>query len=246
VLDVILHDPVAISKQYVRDLFVLPAKLSELIAYPLNMLVFPGLFLLVARARPIFLAFLLIVTPTQILLLNLKTFEVRYYLFLAPLFSVALVALATYIVEYSRRDFRRFGMAITFVGLLTLSFLIVVRESYRNIHAQDAELSEFRTSFDKLELADPMIAGRKLQLAKHVGAKFLQLRGGSSLNDLKKALAAGSADEYGQLFVYFGPGEAAHWPQFGALSDPKTAPQWLTPVAQGKSAGGWILYRVEL
>ena len=85
VWEVLAYDPARMLAVYLADLLTLARdRLPGLIAFPLGLLALPGLLFLPARRRSACAGLLGLVTVGELLLVNFKTFEARYWLFLLP------------------------------------------------------------------------------------------------------------------------------------------------------------------
>ena len=95
IADVLLHDPVALARTYVRDLFGLLSRgLTQVVEPPLYFLFLPGLLFLIGRRIGAGLTVLLVIAAAQLLLVNFKAFQPRFYLFLVPIMGAAVGELA--------------------------------------------------------------------------------------------------------------------------------------------------------
>ena len=102
VADVLLHDPVALARTYLYDLFgVLSRGLTKIVEPPLYFLLLPGLLLLMGTRIGAGLIVLLALAGAQLLLVNFKAFQPRFYLFLVPIMGAA--------GELGRRSYARIG-----------------------------------------------------------------------------------------------------------------------------------------
>ena len=132
VWEVLAYDPARLLEVYLADLLTLARdQLPRLVAFPFGLLALPGLLFLPARRRSAGAGLLGLVTVGEVLLVNLKTFEARYWLFLLPWLGAGIgVALAE-----ARRTLPAtgigpltLGIALGPAGLLALMLAPVRRE----------------------------------------------------------------------------------------------------------------------
>ncbi len=243
---VLFHDPAAMASQYFRDLVFMPEKVSKSIAYPLSLLAIVGLYALVKRGRREFLAVMILIFLPQILLVNLKTFEHRYYVFLAPLIAVAiwegffwgygLIQKASL-----KKACAVFGLAASvFVGATTLS------NAHSYIHAQDREIGSLIAKTEAINFTSSVIVSRKPQTAYYLDAEHHLLLGGHDLRALRETLQGLNTETGKDVYVYYGSMELWKWDELDMLAPGGDPPVWLTNVACHISEpSSWCLYRYE-
>lgn len=243
---VMFHDPAAIAGQYFRDLVLFPEKVSKSIAYPVSFVAIVGFYALFKRGRRDFLAVMLLIFLPQILLVNLKTFEHRFYVFLAPLIAVAiwegLVWLYRLIEKASLKKaaFAFAFAASVFVGLTTVS------NAFSYIHVQDTEIGSLIAKTEATDFSESVLVSRKPQTAYYLGAAHHLLIGGHDLRALNDTLDALYTQNGQDVFVYYGSMELWKWEALDMLAADGNAPDWLTRVGCHEAPqGGWCLYRYD-
>ncbi|MEP3275676.1 MAG: glycosyltransferase family 39 protein [Stappiaceae bacterium] len=257
VFELLLADPARIIKMYVYDLYhLLSTNILGLVEKPLLLLFLPGLFLLLANhfSRPMALFLFLIVT--QVLLVNFKPFEPRYYLFLIPLIGASIGQMCWWLMTMNLASpvRRMFGVAITLVAFGGVSTAAL--KTYFYTVSQEAELVELMPQIGALVGEDSAIVARKPQVAHHAGAQGLYMPDFASLDELRDYLEDPTLDlprhfdsfvnvttQSDDIYLLYGGNKASRHPQYLTLSDPATAPHWLEPALVSRESGAWILYR---
>jgi hypothetical protein len=247
VFEVLAYQPRVVASLYLRDLagvVVSAFRPNHLLAVPLNLLAFPGLVLLVCtRVTTPALAFLATLL-VQVALVNCRNYDARLYLFLVPLLGAAAGTMAVHLSHVIPH--RRVRRAAVLLGTLWLlgAFALTVRGAHARLHAQDAELSAVAQAVRSvLTPATLVVARRARHLAYYTGSQPVAFPPSVDLEDLHDTLK--SAQQRGQVLLYFGSQERRDRPHLTGLASPTTAPPWLAPVAHGRNAGGWVLYRLE-
>ena len=242
--DVLLHDPAAMASQYVRDLILIPDKVSKSIAYPVSLLAIVGIYALCKRGRRAFLAVMILIFLPQILLVNLKTFEHRFYVFLAPLIAVSIweaIIWGYRLVEQAslKKVCTVFVLAASlFVGLTTLS------NAHNYIHAQDEEIGSLIAKTGAMDVSSSIVVSRKPQTAYYLGAQHHLLIGGHDMRALKEMLQTLHTESGHDVFVYYGSMERWKWDALDALAADGDPPDWLTRVAcYDPLPSSWCLYQ---
>ncbi len=241
VFDVFLYDPITVIKTYLVNLFALPARLLGLIAFPLSAFIVPGLVLLMLRARRELLLYILIVTLTQVALVNLKTFEIRFYLFLVPLLAVAVLECWRQIYILADDLLKR--ELVVVAGALCAAWAGAMSLSYARYDTtrNDAETRQVLAADIPFE-TNAVLIGRKRQVAYHLGVDFAHFLEAPTLGQLEAAAADLAA--YGPVYFHYGSSERSVWTDLSAITDSRSAPDWLTPVAD--VPGEWTIYRVTV
>ena len=241
VLDVVLHDPAVMARTYVADLYTLLSRdLTTLVESPLYFLFLPGLFFLVGRnATPVFWVLFLAVAA-QILLINFKAFEGRFYLFLVPWLGAAIGQMCWTVVraEWSPR------VRTTFASVLAAGFLaavgVAVAKTYLYTHENTRELAE-AVPVARQEVGEgATILARKPHLGFYTGAASLTLPNLDDLAGLRDYVQ--SHPTPGPLYVFYGEEERARRPQYAELAE-GPPPAWLHAVARSRQPGAWVLFR---
>ena len=255
--DLLLADPVRIIKIYLFDLYQLICfDLFYLVERPLFFLFFPGVFLLLGGhfSRPMILVVLLI--AAEVLLVNFKPFEIRYYLFLVPLIGAAIGQVSWWLLNVSLPQTTRHVFAAA-IALMALSAMTTAAlQVYGDTTSKETELAEALPKVEEVLGADAAIVARKPHLAYYAGVEGLYLPDLASLDQLKTYLDQPALDipegfesfvdvttESDDLYLLYGENELKLRPQFSELADPAAAPSWLEPVAVSRVPGAWTLYR---
>jgi 4-amino-4-deoxy-L-arabinose transferase-like glycosyltransferase len=242
VLDVLLHDPAAIARTYLLDLHRLAAlELATLIETPLYLMFLPGLFFLcVAHAsRPGLL--LLLVMALELLMLNLKPFESRYYLFLIPLLGAAIGEMCLRILAFGATHGLRRPLAAVLVGMFAIGGAAAVARAWHITRVNVAELAEAVPLARQSIEPGALVIARKPNIGFYTAADWRFMPNLAGLDELRDDLARQDPDR--ALYLYYGQVEKAYRPQYGALADVRRAPPWLAPVAASTPPGAWALYR---
>lgn len=242
--EVLFHDPAAMASQYVRDLFLLPDKISKSIAYPLSFVALAGVFALFKRGRREFWAVMLLIFLPQILLVNLKTFEHRFYVFLAPLVTVAIWEGLRWGYDLIQNGMLKKAGAALILGSLVFVSLTTLSNAYSYIHAQDAEIGSLIAKTERTDFSSAIIVSRKPQTAYYLGGEHHLLIGGHTLADLKETLQALQAEGDQDLWVYYGSMEGWKWADLTMLARDGDPPDWLNRVTcHDQGHASWCLYQ---
>ena len=249
---VLTYDPVHMAKTYIRDLYngVATLLLSQrLIAYPVSLLVLPGLLVLLVRGRRDLLIFLGLVVLPQLLLVNLKQYTHRYYIFLTPLFGAGVGVCAALIWEQARWR----GARLMLMGLGVVAVLIGTRAAASRaneaLHASDVELEGAVPALVEAQPHCRTLLSRKPHLGFYADCPTVLIPPVESVAELRSWLRAEAAVndtvDISAAYLYFGTQERRLRPDLGDLADPEQAPDWLVPSASRDGRDGWILYRVD-
>lgn len=245
VVDLFLHDPARILRIYVKDLVVLAAALPDLLRFPNAYLFAPGLIWLLFARTDRLAGAVMVCLAAQILLINLKQYEARYYLFLLPLLGAGVVASITLVVRSIDADslFRQ-GRRVALIGLSALA-LMGVADSLRVSRDRGATMGGEVSALIRAGAPDQVGSGgavmaRKPHLSFYAGATNFRFPLVETLEDLRAAIE--EIEHEGPLFLLFGATEARTRASLGDLTRPEAAPDWLDAVLSGT---GWTLYRVD-
>jgi hypothetical protein len=238
---VLAYDPVRMAELYFADLLTLARdRAPALIAFPLGLLALPGLLLVPAHRRSAGAGLLGLVTVGEALLLNFKTYEPRYWLFLLPWLGAGLGVMLAEIdrilpASAAWRLSRQIALAAA--GLLALSLAGGAARAELNFGAD--ELAEAVPAANALVGQDDVLVARKPHLAYYTGARF------ALLPDLRNGDALGAwlcgLEAKGRVFVYDGQIERTLRPALQPVLAARPLPPWLERVAAGSAGGGWAL-----
>jgi 4-amino-4-deoxy-L-arabinose transferase-like glycosyltransferase len=242
VLEVLAYDPARMLATYLADLLRLGRdRLPGMIAFPLGLLALPGMLLLRPRRCAASAGLLGLVTLGEILLVNFKTFEARYWLFLVPWLGAGLGAMLAEIHRAlpASRAWRR-GQAIVLGGSGPLALALAFNAARAELSFGAQELAEAVPAARALAGPGDLLVARKPHLAYYTGARFVLLP------DLKDAAALSAwlcgLRTDGQVLVYDGQMERTFRPALQPVLGADPPPPWLERVAGGAD-GGWTLQR---
>jgi hypothetical protein len=241
VWEVLAYDPARMAGIYLADLLTLARdRVPGLVAFPLGLLALPGLLFLPGRRRSAGAGLLGMVTVSEVLLVNFKTYEARYWLFLVPWLGAGLGVLLAEVerVLPATRVWRiRRGSALGAAGLLALALAVGAARAELSFGSE--ELAEAVPAARALAGPDDILVARKPHLAYYTGARF------ALLPDLEDSGALGAwlcgLEAKGRVFVYDGQIERAFRPALQPVLAARPPPPWLERVAAGSAGGGWTL-----
>jgi hypothetical protein len=204
----------------------------------------PGVLVLAWRSRTPASWWFLLTVLTQVALVNLKTYEARFYLFLLP----ALGAGMGLMFEKIHRLFRRKGAseALLLAGLVLVAFVTfkTVTKSNWRLHTQDEELRAAVSGARPFVTSATRVVARKPHLAYYTDAKWVYLKE-RKLDQLREEWSTATGDD-GETLLYVGSFERRKRKSLARLVNPSSTPPWLAPFASGDEAGGWALFRVAV
>jgi hypothetical protein len=240
---VLAHDPMAIVRGYLHDLFELVTQKTPRLSGPfLGLLFLPGLMLLAGdHARAPFLI-LLLATVAQVGLVNFKTFEARYYLFLMPWLGASAAWLA---VRFARADWA-WPMRLATVGVVVAFFAAglvpATAWTVRDARPSNAELSEALPALQAAVTPRDAILARPPHVSFYTGATSVWMTAGENAPELETLLTDAAAETKGSVFLFYGRIERMRRPDLEALLADGARPAWLVEVARG-AREPWALYR---
>lgn len=245
--EVLTYNPTLMVKTYLKDFYFLLMKIlysNKIILYPLNLFVIVGFILLIEKPKKYFLIYLILFTLTQMMLVNFKDYENRYYLFLIPLIGAAVGFAFEKIAKLSRWS----AVRIVFISFLILISGIDLRETYLkskiDLNRQNDELNEVISKIKKIDTSKfehSNIVARKPHLAFYLDMNQIYYPQTKTLGELKSFLNAKGNKM--PLYVYFGTAEKRMRPQYKVLLRPSEVPEWLKLVAKSKKEAFWALYK---
>ncbi|MGD1857149.1 MAG: ArnT family glycosyltransferase [Leptolyngbyaceae cyanobacterium] len=245
-IDVIRHDPVHIIKIYYQDIMTLIGRIPRMLQDPLNIFVPIGvlaLFYTEIKNRKVFI-FYIFLTLIQALLLNFKAYEARYFLFLIAILGAILGEAFRYLINLvqSRKSRRRL---IGFCGLCgCLALILSSSSAWRAVDSSVGELKDVIPKVQPLPLGQSGMIARKPHLPFYTDTQRLSFPNVETLEELGQAVGCSmkNQSELESIFLYFGTKERLRRPQFSALSNPETSPDWLMPIQQSSRPDLWVLY----
>ncbi len=240
VWEVLAYDPTRMLEIYLADLLTLARdRMPGLVAFPLGLLALPGLLFLPARRRSAGAGLLGLVTVGEVLLVNLKTFEARYWLFLLPWLGAGIGV----ILAEARRTLPASGIwrlaqaiALGSAGLLALALAVGAARAELTFGAD--ELAEAVPAARALAGPDDLLVARKPHLAYYTGARFVLLPDLAGTDALYVWLCR--LRPKGRVLVYDGQIERAFRPALQPVLGARSPLPWLERVAAGV-AGDWTL-----
>jgi hypothetical protein len=240
--DVVTHDPKRMARSYVRDLRRLPRRLveSDTLTWSAMIVALAGLLVFVRRMRGWVAVVFVAAVALQAAVVNLKTFEARYWIFLLPwIGALAGAGIAALLTRLGPRGLRAAAACALLVWLGVIS-TGAHRAAAVAVHRNDLELDWLVTTIRASIPANALVVARKMHLGFYTDVRMRGFPNVESIDALRAALAG---DTRNALYVYYGSIERARRPELRALSDPSRAPDWLEPVAVHPGADAWVLYR---
>jgi hypothetical protein len=238
---VLTYDPVHLAKQYLSDLAYLPRRLIEIPVFPLSVFALPGLLFLAFRKTSRFLALFFATILVEIGLVNLRTYEARYYLFVLPLLGAGAGVLAGKAWRILEAHWQRVLVAFSILGLVVWNTGFDLLRVSQELHASDRELSQSVPAARSHLGAHAVVIARKPHLAYYTGARNAWFPEASDPDQLADSLRSFAGKD--SVYLYFGAVESSLRPGLRVLLDTQRTPAWLVPVAAGMSHD-WALYRV--
>lgn len=244
--DVILHDPLFIAKTYVKDFLQYLKRnfmSTELLAFPLILFALPGIFLLFFVPHGFFVVLFLIATASQICLLALKEYEARFYLFLIPVLAAGAGVCLQHLWTAIPRGWKRYTALLLFLPFLVPGMRDTQTETYRNLHAQDAELGEVIPAARNLIDPNGVLVCRKEHIPFYLGVRHEKLPDFKNFKDFHSWVA--KISDTRPIYVYFGSDEKRSRPQLADLAFEEKAPGWLESISRSRTPDLWVLYRYQ-
>jgi Dolichyl-phosphate-mannose-protein mannosyltransferase len=244
--DVLLYDPGTLLRSYLGDLYHNTTGEIVRLGGPFLALVFlPGLiFLTCDRLSTVILVFLL-ATAAQVLLINLKAYEARYYLFLVPWIGAGAGYLALRLAQSDWPKRVRVAAAGVVVGLMLASLALAVQNTVDYARQSNPELSAALPDLRAHVSPQDTIVARKPHAAFETDANSQWLPEIDTLPELEALLAATAAESEGEVFLFYGRIERLMRPQLEPLISGAARPDWLGTVASGDLPEPWTFYRYQ-
>lgn len=244
---VLLHDPVAIIQQYIKDLAKLSVFGLAKVAGPiLVLLALTGAVLLLMDRAGITVLLFAIVAAAQVGLVNFKAFEPRLFLFMLPWIGAA-AAYALFRLHSARLDpaLRWAALAAAF-ALIAGSFALALGKAASFATTDNQEIVSALPAVQGLVGPGDMIVARKPHMSFYSGANFAYLPQAADAAALKHQLANIAAKTSGSVFVFWGRIEKDLRPEIAAMLAANATTPWLTPVAGNQKTNEWTLFRFAL
>jgi hypothetical protein len=239
--EVLLYDPVALARTYLYDLFgVLSRGLTKMVEPPLYFLFLPGLLFLIGRRIGAGLALLLVTAAAQLILVNFKGFQPRFYLFLVPLIGAAVGELGRRLLCADWPPVRRKAILALFALMLLTAAMLAPIRAHRSIYGEGDELAEVLPAVAAMIPRRSSIIARKPHLAFYTGSEWIYLPNLPELEDLYEFLRR---QEFTQpAYLFYGGIERHYRPQYLMLQSTAGARAGLDVVAESPQPGNWVLY----
>lgn len=242
VADVLLYDPASIVRTYLYDLYkVLSEGLTEVVEPPLYFFFLPGLLFLIGRRISAGLTVLLLISVAQLLLVNFKEFQPRFYLFLIPTMGAAVGEMAWRLLRADWPPGRRRAV-VALLGLMLVTPIgLASIKAYRIIDTQVEELTEVLQAVGPEIQPGSTVIARKPHLAFYTEAQWVYVPDFALLEELHEFLRRQEFER--PAYLFHGQMEQRYRPQYRTLQSAQAAPDWLEVVAESPKRGNWILYR---
>jgi hypothetical protein len=239
--DVLLYDPATLARTYLYDLFgVLSRGVTKVVEPPLYFLFLPGLLFLIGRRLGPRLAILLAIAAAQLLLVNFKAFQPRFYLFLVPLMGAAVGELAGRLQRADWPPKRRRALLVLFGLMLLTAVVLAPIQAQRSIHGEGDELAEVVPAVATKIPPGSTVIARKPHLAFYTGSGWIYLPDLAGMAELREFLRRQQFTQ--PAYLFYGREERRYRPQYLMLQSTAAAPDELEPVAQSPEPGSWVLY----
>ncbi len=243
--DVFIYDPKSFLMIYAKDFYLLFAdKLYTLLVFPFSKIVFAGILLIAVlcwKNKNLFLY--TTITVAHILLINLKTFEPRYYMFLIPLFGIGIGMIISSLIRLlPSTKITQFASAAIVVGFIIVSFWTAQSQAINWTYKNRTELNEFLPIAHSLIKDDDFFIARKNVIGFHTNSITPPYPNKNSIKELKQAICSNLAEKKKNIWLFYGAEEIKKRKQYQELLDP-TSHDFFIPAAQGKQSK-WVLYKV--
>jgi 4-amino-4-deoxy-L-arabinose transferase-like glycosyltransferase len=244
VADVLLHDPASLARTYAYDLYkVLSEGLTKVAEPPLYLFFLPGLLFLVGRRLSAGLSVLLLIAAAQLLLVNFKAFQPRFYLFLVPIMGAAVGEMAWRVLHADWPPERRRAIVALFGLMLVAAAVLATVKAYRALDGQVNELADVLPVVVTIIPQGSAVLARKPHLAFYTDAQWTYL---PDLADPQELHGFLRRQEFNQpAYLFYGKTEREYRPQYPTLKSAEAAPDWLEVVVESSAPGNWILYRYD-
>ncbi len=179
----------------------------------------------------------------QLLLVNFKPFDPRYFLFLIPLMGAGVGEMCWRVARAEWPLSLRAWIPSVIVLMFLLAGGLALTKTYVTIHKQIAEIQEVvPVALREVEQGATILV-RKPHLPYYANAERVVLPHLKSLDELHAFVKGRVAKT--PIYLFYGMVERQSRPQYRVLVNPQSAPQWLKPVVWGKRPGSWVLYRYQ-
>jgi hypothetical protein len=184
---------------------------------------------------------LLLISLAQLLLVNMKAFQPRFYLFLVPIMGAAVGEIAWRLLHADWPPERRRAVMALFGLMLVTAAGLAALKAYRVLDVQVNEVADVLPVVAPKIPQGSAVLARKPHLAFYTEAQWIylpDLAGGEALHEYLRR------QEFAQpVYLFYGVMEREYRPQYLTLQSADAAPDWLEVVAESSAPGNWILYR---
>lgn len=238
--DVLTHDPAHFAARFLSDLAALATgRLSTLAVAPAGWLVVPGLACFALACRTAGTRLLLGAIVAQALLVNMKCFEVRYWLFLLPFAGAGLGIAASWLPNRFRLGRRPAAAAALLVT--AAAALLATGPARSSLMSDEIELASAVPVLRRLVGPADVALARKPHAGFYAGATWRIVPEADSATAFRTWFCGRPAE--GDAWLYIGTVERTRRPALTALAEGPDPPPWLS-VAARDPAGLWSLHRL--
>lgn len=247
-LDVLLHDPLHVARIYLVDLLKLPARIVLHAGWlPLALLSALCLLYLAPWLRSRAGIVVLVIALLSTLLMNMKQFESRYYLYLTPVLGAALgVVLERWQARIAVE--RRANWLLAGLVLAVVAGMVPAVRAARAMAEPPEESREIAAVVAAVESQVPAgrpIVARKNLVTFYSGRPLIWFPEAITLDGLCEALRRDRHE--GSVYLLIGAAERRIRPQISAEVLSGALPGWARLAASGGPAGaGWALVELSL
>jgi hypothetical protein len=247
-LDVLLHDPIYVARIYLVDLLKLPARIVLHAGWPpLALLSALCLLYLAPWLRSRAGIVVLVIALLSTLLMNMKQFESRYYLYLTPLLGAALgVVLQRW--QASAALGRRVSWLLAGLVVAIVAGMVPAALAARAMAEPPEESREIAAVVAVVEKNVPRgrpIVARKNLVTFYADRPLIWFPEAVTLDELCEALRRDGHE--GSAYLLIGAAERRIRPEIAAQVLSGELPGWARLAASGGPAGaGWALVELSL
>lgn len=241
------YAPGHIIKQYCIDLVhMIWANLTILLWAPLAWLAIPGFYFLYrAAVSRRFVLFFFAITLLHMLMINMKAYEPRYYLFLIPPLGAAAVMSVQQVWSYAGfPQMVRMATVGCFALVVTYSLHHEVTAAPYELHPWPEPQTAQIVPTLAHEPANSILVSRTPvdAIGADIGWKYFPLVSNYKvLHERLEKIA--KANPHDDVLLLYGSKENSTRPAFHALLHRDVKVPWLTPVADGFVGTPWTVYR---
>ena len=244
--DVIRYDPLRMISMYAVDFVFMIGRNLLLLVFPIfSIAALVGFRVFLKSSRKPFVYVYLVTTALHLILMNLKAYESRFYLFLIPFVGASTGSFLDWILAKKFQQ-QKTGIlpTVVFLSLFFLSVSFSVAVAYTELHpAFEVELQEAVPEARNAIPPGSIVVARKPNLSFYTGSTLSYFPNVETFDELRRELT--QLPKGKNIFLYYGSYEREMRPQFSELGGEGTLP-FLVPIARSKMSRDWVLYRVNL